>query len=408
MKKLRQALTLLTVRGCALVAGGLILVLGAFGLDQPLLLSAGVMALVLVALCVSSARVAPGRVTVSRVLSAPVIPVGATLTVQVRMVVEAKADLRWTETLSPDLAPFPELLTSIDGGHLLIYDLTPTRRGRLQLGPMEVRRSDPFGLAERMWSVGGSTPVTVTPATVPLATIGWGRSSSTSGDQQSRLFATGSAEDTTVREYRRGDDLRRVHWRSTARAGMLMVRGEEQPWQAQATVLIDHRSSAHRGTGEDSSFETAVSAAASVCVHLVSRGFTVRLVTATTALTGPTSMPGPLLEALADLESTEVPLVDPHALADPSALTVAVLGGGAPLPSEALRRARVGSGSTLALIVDSERWATAEPPAAHHHPTATTAEAVHLLRESGWRASSVLRQEHAVSRAWMGLRSSRA
>ena len=62
-----------------------------------------------------------------------------------------------------------------------------------------------------------------------------------SGDNRPRAFATGSAEDVTVREYRRGDDLRRVHWRSSARVGELMVRREEQPWQSRATLFLDNR-----------------------------------------------------------------------------------------------------------------------------------------------------------------------
>ena len=84
-----------------------------------------------------------------------------------------------------------------------------------------------------------------------------------------------------MREYRRGDDLRRVHWRSSARVGELMVRREEQPWQSRATVFLDNRAGAHRGQGIASSLEAAVSAAASIAVHLSQRGFTVRLVTAT-------------------------------------------------------------------------------------------------------------------------------
>ncbi len=52
-----------------------------------------------------------------------------------------------------------------------------------------------------------------------------------------------------MREYRLGDDLRRVHWASTARTGDLMVRREEQPWQSRATVLLDTRRMAHAGIG---------------------------------------------------------------------------------------------------------------------------------------------------------------
>ena len=98
--------------------------------------------------------------------------------------------------------------------------------------------------------------------------------------QPAARVRAGSAEDVTVREYRRGDDLRRVHWRSSARTGELMVRREEQPWQSRATLFLDNRTHAHRGHGAASSLEYAVSAAASVALHLAQRGFMVRLVTA--------------------------------------------------------------------------------------------------------------------------------
>src|SRR3990170_7585076 len=62
--------------------------------------------------------------------------------------------------------------------------------------------------------------------------------------------------------------------------GELMVRREEQPWQSRATLFLDNRLRAHRGQGIASSLETAVSAAASIAVHLSQRGFMVRFVTA--------------------------------------------------------------------------------------------------------------------------------
>src|SRR3712207_7478095 len=42
-----------------------------------------------------------------------------------------------------------------------------------------------------------------------------------------------------TRAYRHGDDLRKVHWRATARTGELMVRLEERPWRAPATLFVD-------------------------------------------------------------------------------------------------------------------------------------------------------------------------
>ena len=62
--------------------------------------------------------------------------------------------------------------------------------------------------------------------------------------------------------------------------GELMVRREEQPWQSRATLFLDNRLEAHRGHGAASSLEYAVSAAASIALHLSQRGFMVRLVTA--------------------------------------------------------------------------------------------------------------------------------
>ena len=170
------------------------------------------------------------------------------------------------------------------------------------------------------------SPLTVTPRTVPLPHIPLGGAWTGSGDNRPRAFATGSAEDVTVREYRRGDDLRRVHWRSSARVGELMVRREEQPWQSRATLFLDNRLRAHRGQGIASSLEAAVSAAASIAVHLSQRGFTVRLVTASGE--DPASAwhyrdadlnTGPLLEALAVVQPVHQPRLDTGWLAEAGA-----------------------------------------------------------------------------------------
>jgi uncharacterized protein (DUF58 family) len=74
----------------------------------------------------------------------------------------------------------------------------------------------------------------------------------------------------TLREYQRGDDLRRVHWPSSARTDRLMIRQLETPWQSRALVLLDVRASVYES---NDAFETAVSGAASVVSHLVGSGF---------------------------------------------------------------------------------------------------------------------------------------
>ncbi|MGI8901735.1 MAG: DUF58 domain-containing protein [Nocardioides sp.] len=102
-------------------------------------------------------------------------------------------------------------------------------RGKFTIGPMKVRLSDPFGMVELDRTFQSMTSLVVTPRVLALPAVPLSGAWTGSGDNRPRAFASGSAEDVTVREYRRGDDLRRVHWRSSAHAGDLMVRREEQP-----------------------------------------------------------------------------------------------------------------------------------------------------------------------------------
>jgi hypothetical protein len=266
------------------------------------------------------------------------------------------------------------------------YQVRSDVRGRFEIGPMTVRVSDPFGLIELGRAFHTTVPLTVTPRTVALPNIPLGGACTGSGDNRPRAFATGSAEDVTVREYRRGDDLRRVHWRSSARVGELMVRREEQPWQSRATLFLDNRLRAHRGQGVASSLEAAVSAAASIAVHLSHRGFTVRLVTATGE--DPASAwhfrdadlnTGPLLEALAVVQAVHQPQLDTSWLAEGGhgGLTVAVFGSIDAIDLPVLRRMQHQAGSALAIALDVDAWTGA--PAG---PGATQA-----LGRQGWRTA---------------------
>ncbi len=155
----------------------------------------------------------------------------------------------------------------------------------------------------------------VTPVVEPLPIVHLGGEWAGSGESRARSVSAAGEDDVATREYRHGDDLRRVHWRSTAKQGELMVRREEQPWQSRCTLLLDTRSIAHRGEGMTSSFEWAVSAAASVGVHLSRRGYAVRLVLDTGATIASAShdpglgigqFEGALLDALAVVQPSGV------------------------------------------------------------------------------------------------------
>ncbi|WP_432486950.1 DUF58 domain-containing protein [Kineococcus sp. SYSU DK018] len=160
---------------------------------------------------------------------------------------------------------------SLDLDHTVRSDV----RGSYRLGPVTVRARDPFGLVVASRTTGPATTLDVLPRVhhltdVPLGEPGGARGTSAGA-------ATTSPEDASIRAYRVGDDLRRVHWRSTARRGEVMVRSDEHPGRPDVVLLLDDRAGAHHGRGAASSLEWAVSAAASVAVHLHGRGHRVRL-----------------------------------------------------------------------------------------------------------------------------------
>ena len=144
-----------------------------------------------------------------------------------------------------------------------------------------------------------------------------------------------------------------------------MVRREEQPWQSRATVFLDNRAGAHRGRGVASSLETAVSAAASIAVHLTQRGFTVRLVTA--AGEDPAHSwhyrqaelnTGPLLEALAVVEPLPRQRLETSWLADPThgGLLVSVTGSLDDVDLLVFTRMMHHSTAALAVCLDVDAW----------------------------------------------------
>jgi len=77
-----------------------------------------------------------------------------------------------------------------------------------------------------------------------------------------------------LRAYREGDDPRDIHWRSSARRGITLVREKEDEQAREATVILDNGPEA---AADEAAFERAVSEAAGICVELAHRGFSVGL-----------------------------------------------------------------------------------------------------------------------------------
>ena len=212
-------------------------------------------------------------------------------------------------------------------------------------------------------------------------------------------MAAAGEDDIGTREYRHGDDLRRVHWRSTARTGELMVRREEQVWQSRATILLDTRAIAHRGDGPASSFEWAVSSAASIALHMARHGYAVRLLTETgqavTAAAHDSSavgldFEGMLLDALAVVEmSNAATLSGANAMlrqGGGDSLVIAVLGDLSGDDASELARVRHSTTSGVAFAMDTASWLGGKPMA---QAQARFVGSAQVLRVGGWRVVEV-------------------
>lgn len=152
-----------------------------------------------------------------------------------------------------------------NGRRDLAYRVRPTRRGVYEVGPLTIRMIDPFALSRTTARAAASETFLVHPPTETLVLprdAGERRSASSAALR--RPTGVQGEDFYALREYVQGDDLRKVHWPSTARRGKVMIRQEETPWHTRATILIDDRSSAHGSAPDASSFERAVEAAASV------------------------------------------------------------------------------------------------------------------------------------------------
>lgn len=154
------------------------------------------------------------------------------------------------------------------GGLTLSYPVHPQRRGRWAVGPLEVQRRDLFGLVRWSGPLGEAMRIAVRPRTARLATSN--RAASTDVDRISLGARTPAADDSSLRDYRTGDDLRRVHWRSSARRGELMVRQDERAGRRPASVVLDLPL-------DDVAAEWTISAGASMALGLVASGHHVRL-----------------------------------------------------------------------------------------------------------------------------------
>jgi len=378
----------LTTRGRCLLAGGIATAACAVVLDERDLLRVGVFVALLPLLARLLAARTRRTVRVERELEPARVGVGSPVSVGLRLSGgPLLGPLRLADEAPDAAGPQPDTPPRFTVHRLsgresaeLSYPLHPVLRGVHQIGPLTATAADPLGLAEFDAELTPPDRLTVLPHVVPLHGLppAFGSGEGTPG---ASLAHQGQGDsDVLIRPYRHGDELRRVHWRSTARHDELMVRLEERPWRGGLTVLLDRRDAAHRGRGAESSLEFAISLVASICVHLLTRGEPLTLVAedGTPLLPpGTGTGPEPLLDALAALRpSARTDLGGVELTSGTDAL--AVLGAVGPGQVEALLARRSGPGSVV--LLDTGTWRPGGAATGAAAPAAA-------LRRAGWHVT---------------------
>lgn len=386
----------LTVRGRSLLAGGVATAVCALVLDERDLLSVGLFVCLLPVVSLLVAVRTRRSVQVTRSLQPERVSVGSAAEVALDLsggpILGA---VRLADTVpdaaGPDPATPPRFTVHRIGsrGARVTYPLRPPLRGAHGIGPLAGRAVGALGLAEFSREMIGADRLLVVPQVVGLTgaprALGSGEGVPGAAAQQGQ-----GSPDVMVRTYRQGDELRRVHWRSTARHDELMVRLEERPWHAGVTVLLDRRDSAHRGHGPGASLEFAVTLAASIGAHLRGRGEPVQLTTEDGVPVTTEDGLDPLLDALAVLR----PVAQPDLSGPPTAPgrdVVAVLG--AVSAEDAGRLAARHPGGGYAILLDTPTWEGA---------AASGVPAAEVLRRAGWHVT-IATAAVSPAQAWSAL-----
>jgi len=169
-----------------------------------------------------------------------------------RWLIERRLPRDTTRAEVPDLAPGET--------RELRFELTPRRRGRIDLAGLTLGRADPLGLVRGLVRVPAPARLVALPRRYRLPPLVLpGRRKYQQGGVSLAASIGDSEEFLALRDYRPGDPLQRVHWKSYARTGRPVVKEYQDEFFERHALVLDTASA----RGEDATFEDAVSLAAS-------------------------------------------------------------------------------------------------------------------------------------------------
>ncbi|AGL15920.1 DUF58 domain-containing protein [Actinoplanes sp. N902-109] len=282
-----------TGRGIGVVAAAVVLLGLGFRFGYPDLALLGAAAAVAVGTGVVFAVWRP-RLGVERVAEPDRVARGeaATMTLTVHNTSRLRAaNLIAADRVGATVVAVPLLRLRPGNDTTVDYPVPTSRRGVVAIGPLQITRGDPLGLLRVTRTYGGTATVWVHPRIHLLRAVPAGMARSLDG--RIDKVPHGTITFDSLREYVVGDELRRVHWRSSAKVGELMVREQLDTSEPTIVVLLDDRVSAHPGRDPES-FEAACEAAASIIAAAVREDLPVAL----HLVSGPAQ--GPYLDVLTE------------------------------------------------------------------------------------------------------------
>jgi uncharacterized protein (DUF58 family) len=273
-----------TARGYGVTAAAAALLILGFRFGYPDLALLGAAAAVATATAVVFALWRPG-LTVTRVADPDRVARGepATMTLTVRNTSRMRAaSLVAADRCAGRDVPVPLLRLRPGRDTTEHYPVPTHRRGVVPVGPLRVTRDDPLGLVSLARTYGDTATVWVHPRIHLLRAVPAGMARSLDG--RIDKVPHGTITFDSLREYVVGDELRRVHWRSSAKVGELMVREQLDTSEPTIVVVLDDRAAAHP---DPESFEVACEAAASIIAAAVREDLPVGLHLVSQVRTGP-------------------------------------------------------------------------------------------------------------------------
>lgn len=212
-------------------------------------------------------------VTVSRERLGSILVAGDQLQEEFTLHNESRLPILWAEFVDESTLPGyqPGRVVGCPAASFYRWraQVTCRQRGVFRLGPHRLHLGDPLGLFSLRVDFDYADVVVIYPRVVRLPQIQLPKGN-TNGVERRRWSLRGPLPAASVTEYRPGDSLRHIHWRTTAHQGRLMVKELETEPSGDVWIVLDVNRAVHQGEGPSSTLEFGVMAAASLAAELLS------------------------------------------------------------------------------------------------------------------------------------------